>query len=206
MVYIVYKTINTLNDRYYIGVHKQKSDGFDGYLGSGIAIREAVRKYGKENFKRETLFSYDNSKQAYAKEKEIVDTELTENSNSYNICGGGLGPAFLSNETRKRMSETRRGKKFSECHKKNLSESLRKTWHDPKMQEKKNKIGNATSSAHKGVAKSKEQREKMSLASKGKKKKRTKCPHCGLEGSVNQLHRWHFDNCRHKTADKISDV
>lgn len=27
-------------------------------------------------------------------------------------------------------------------------------------------------------------------------KPRTVCPHCGLEGAVNQLKRWHFENCK----------
>jgi hypothetical protein len=29
-------------------------------------------------------------------------------------------------------------------------------------------------------------------------RKRGKCPHCGLEGFLFNLRRWHFDNCPHK--------
>lgn len=29
-------------------------------------------------------------------------------------------------------------------------------------------------------------------------RRRTQCPHCGVEGNVGNHHRWHFDNCSHK--------
>ena len=50
MFYIVYKTINLVNNKFYIGKHNQKIDPyqFDGYYGSGSQIINAVKKYGKE--------------------------------------------------------------------------------------------------------------------------------------------------------------
>jgi hypothetical protein len=62
MFYIVYKTINLVNNKFYIGKHTQNLDPyqFDGYYGSGSQIINAVKKYGKENFIRETLFVFDN--------------------------------------------------------------------------------------------------------------------------------------------------
>lgn len=32
----------------------------------------------------------------------------------------------------------------------------------------------------------------------GVKKPTTKCPHCGKEGAVSNMVRWHFDNCKKK--------
>jgi hypothetical protein len=43
-----------------------------------------------------------------------------------------------------------------------------------------------------------EQLEKMRLAKLGKKRPTTTCPHCGKQGSVANLTRYHFDNCKHK--------
>jgi len=52
--FILYKTTNLLNGKTYVGIHKT-NDLEDGYLGSGIALLVAIRKYGKFNFKREIL-------------------------------------------------------------------------------------------------------------------------------------------------------
>ena len=41
MKYIVYQTINVINNKIYIGVHKTKNpDIFDGYVGCGCSIYE----------------------------------------------------------------------------------------------------------------------------------------------------------------------
>jgi hypothetical protein len=91
MIYIVYKTKNLINNKIYIGVHKQKSTKLDGYLGSGKWFRRSVKYYGEHNFKRETLFSYSNSKDAYNKESVIVTKEFINSKFTYNIKLGGKG-------------------------------------------------------------------------------------------------------------------
>ena len=60
MYYTVYKITNLLNDKYYIGAHKTE-DLDDSYFGSGTAIKQAIDKHGKENFRKDILFIYDNS-------------------------------------------------------------------------------------------------------------------------------------------------
>lgn len=95
MKYIVYKTTNKLNGKVYVGVHRTNPDIFDGYLGCGAVMSKsntikskgrpdkgigaAIKKYGPENFIRETLFEYPDTEegcaQAYAKEAEIVNIE-----------------------------------------------------------------------------------------------------------------------------------
>jgi hypothetical protein len=42
--YIVYKTINLINNKIYIGVHKQSGLDFDGYLGSGNTFNITLLK------------------------------------------------------------------------------------------------------------------------------------------------------------------
>jgi hypothetical protein len=50
----IYITTNLINNKKYIGQHKSKS--FDlNYLGSGKLIVEAIKKYGKDNFKTEVI-------------------------------------------------------------------------------------------------------------------------------------------------------
>ena len=52
-IYYVYKVTNLRNNRIYVGVHYGYPD--DAYLGSGTVICEAIKKYGRENFKKEVL-------------------------------------------------------------------------------------------------------------------------------------------------------
>lgn len=91
--HIVYKITNLLNNKFYIGVHKQYPgygpEDFDGYLGSGPVIKDAVNKYGKENFLRETLYSYLDRQKAEEKEKELITEDLKKSKDCYNINDGG---------------------------------------------------------------------------------------------------------------------
>lgn len=51
MIFYIYKVTNIINGKYYIGQHRTKKLN-DGYLGSGTNIIRAIKKYGKENFKK----------------------------------------------------------------------------------------------------------------------------------------------------------
>jgi hypothetical protein len=92
MFYIVYKTINLVNNKFYIGKHRQNIDPhqFDGYYGSGSQIINAVKKYGKDNFIRETLFVFENETECLLKEEETVAPHLGK-SYCYNMRSGGIG-------------------------------------------------------------------------------------------------------------------
>jgi len=48
----IYKTTNSINGMIYIGKTKFNNKN---YLGSGIKITNAIKKYGKENFTREII-------------------------------------------------------------------------------------------------------------------------------------------------------
>lgn len=89
-MYIVYKTTCLINQKFYIGVHKTECLN-DGYLGSGKLLKLAIEKYGVENFKKEILFIYENSEEAFQKEYEIISESLLESKNCYNLKRGGNG-------------------------------------------------------------------------------------------------------------------
>lgn len=88
--YIIYKTINKINNKYYIGFHKINPDN-DNYLGSGVLLKKAIIKYGKENFVTEILYTYDNKKDALIKEFELVNENVINDEFSYNLKIGGEG-------------------------------------------------------------------------------------------------------------------
>lgn len=97
-MYILYKTINKITNKFYIGVHKQKEGygpfDFDGYLGSGKVLLQSIEKHGRDNFERVTLYYSDDKEYIYQKERELVDPELKE---SYNINEGGHGGFYYIN-------------------------------------------------------------------------------------------------------------
>lgn len=101
--YIVYLTINLCNGKFYIGVHRTNPEVFDGYIGNSVyrqnqatkdyAFHRAVRKYGYENFKRNTLAIFPDTEQgreeAFALEKILVNENTLKNKNCYNTALGG---------------------------------------------------------------------------------------------------------------------
>lgn len=132
MFYTIYKITNKINNKFYIGMHQTENLN-DGYMGSGTRVRTAIKKYGIQNFHKEILFVFDNENDMRNKEKElVVISEM-----SYNLCDGGKGGwgyvnrtgkssrsgAVLSDDTKEKISNSKRGKKLSEEHKKKLSEN-----------------------------------------------------------------------------------
>ena len=106
MPYIVYEATNLVNGKKYRGAHKQDGDEFDGYLGSGKALKRAIAKYGPENFERRTMFSFDDEAACLLKESEVVDEEWCKRKDTYNMKVGGLGGfPWVDPEFRKRKSE-----------------------------------------------------------------------------------------------------
>lgn len=92
MSFIVYKTTNLSNNKIYIGIHKNKSIDpyhFDGYLGSGIFLLHAIKKYGKRNFIRETIFVGKDWDDVVEVENLLVDSEFKNRKDTYNITEGG---------------------------------------------------------------------------------------------------------------------
>ena len=51
----IYKTTNLINNKTYIGQHKAKQFEPNKYIGSGLTMLKAIKKYGKNNFKCEFL-------------------------------------------------------------------------------------------------------------------------------------------------------
>jgi group I intron endonuclease len=194
MYFIVYKTTNIKNNKFYIGTHKQsKCDpyDFDGYLGSGSTLKKAISKYGKDNFVRDTLFVFSSLDEAFNKEMSLL-SHLLGRDDCYNIDKGGIGnvqdnlnrksPEYLK-EMRKRVA-TSMGKS-------NLGRQ-----HSPEVNAKKAQPNNK----HKlGKKESEETKQRKRLAKLGKPSNavgnhqpRCSCFLCAHETTASSLGR-HYD-------------
>lgn len=93
MNHFIYKTTNLINNKIYVGVHSSKTLT-DSYLGSGKILNKAIKKYGKENFKREILFVCDTKEEAYDIEEIMVCENFIKRFDVYNSKVGGKGAAL----------------------------------------------------------------------------------------------------------------
>lgn len=115
MPYIVYQTTNTLDGRVYIGVHKQDDPWVDdGYRGSNIHLRRAIKKYGIECFKREVLV-IGSKHYAYNVERVLVDEAFSSRTDTYNLMVGGEGGGGWH----------KKGTPLSEAHKRKIGDAVK---------------------------------------------------------------------------------
>jgi len=152
-LHYIYKTTCLITKKYYIGMHSAYTLD-DGYLGSGKILRKSIRKYGKENHVREIIEFCKTREDLPIRESEIVNKALLADPLCINLILGGTsnigGPRTsgwkmppmtdehranltaarrnrkpASEETRKKMSDSHKGKVRTEEHKKNNREALK---------------------------------------------------------------------------------
>ena len=196
----------------------------DNYMGSGNWVKQC--KKNKVILYKEILSYHNTEQELIEAEQTLLNEFFkTENcmnftNNSAGFSIGDTNPS-KSEKERKRRSEfnwmkTPEGSKFlSERNKtyfkdpknrEKQSKTISNLWHDPEY--RKNYEGDnhyLHKPEHKHlIEKMKtnnpmfkpEIREKLSLIHKGKIQNTITCPHCLKIGSVSNMKRWHFDNCR----------
>lgn len=144
----IYKTTNLINKKIYIGL-STKDENIE-YFGSGLILLRAIKKYGKENFKREIIEFCDSIE--FLKKREIFwikKLKSAEQNIGYNISKGGIG-GYLGVEASKKISIATslrmKGNVPWNAGKKALnkgvlmSEEQKKKLRKPKSEEHKNKL------------------------------------------------------------------
>lgn len=86
----LYKIINRVNEHYYIGVHSTNNLN-DNYSGSGLVLKNAIKKYGIEQFTKIILKFFNTSKEKFDEEAKIITERFLNDPNCYNINYGGYG-------------------------------------------------------------------------------------------------------------------
>jgi len=96
----IYETTNLVNGKKYIGKHQATEFEGNKYLGSGMVLKSAINKYGKENFEVEMLESCNSVRKINNREKYWIEERDAVNSDSYyNIANGGQGKPTNDSET-----------------------------------------------------------------------------------------------------------
>ena len=167
----IYMTTNLINGKKYIGEHRSEQiDPY--YYGSGTILKEAMRKYGKHNFKCDILEWCETESELHSREIYWISYyNAVESDDFYNLDVGGAGTHLVSAEASSRMSSAKKGctpwnkgKTMSNEFCKKVSESLmgRKSWakgltkeDDPRVAKFSHKLSDETKKLlgdlHRGV-------------------------------------------------------
>lgn len=191
------------------------------YLGSGEYWTKHIKQHGTDQVKTIEVWGFDDQETCtnfaikFSNENNIVNSTdnfgkkiwanlIIENG----LDGGSKGQKQHpnSNQTGKKRSEESKqkmrlakiGKKQTQEHiQKRVNKNKGKKWTDEQKsnykkirvygpEERKKRRINGIGRKH-----SKETIEKMK-----KPKETTTCPHCHINGSIANMKRWHFDNCK----------
>jgi len=175
MHHYVYIITNQLNGKQYVGDHSTNNLE-DGYLGSGVLLLRAKKKYGKENFSREILEHFNTKQEAFDAQAKYINKFNTLKPNGYNLDplgGHGTWGGYLSEESRKKISKSLsksiKGRKLSEEHKKKLSEAKKGKKLSEEHRKKLSEAAKKRPSNRKGQHHSEKTKQKLSKLNKGRK-------------------------------------
>jgi hypothetical protein len=132
-MYYIYQITNKVNGKTYIGQHKSKTLD-DYYMGSGKAILQSFKKYGRNNFSKSILAVTETKENINVLEKYFIKLFRESGKAEYNIANGGDGGNGDSNkgkirsiETKEKLRKLNLGKHLSEETKKKISEGVLKS-------------------------------------------------------------------------------
>lgn len=124
---VVYKTTNLVNGKVYIGKDAKNDPN---YLGSGILLKQAIKKYGKSNFEKNIL---EYCTQDNINEREKYWIEFTKAKEiGYNLADGGTGGnlgEYVNSKRAKSLTGKTQPKEVSEKKSRSLQGRV-VTWGD----------------------------------------------------------------------------
>ena len=160
---VIYQTTNLINGKKYIGKDTKNSKT---YLGSGTFLKKAIKKYGRENFKKEILEYCLNEDELKQKEEYwLLFYDAANNSEYYNCINISHGcPKGLHKGRKNTWSKGIKG------HIGPVWDKEQKEIHSLKLKGREIKWGDKISQSKKGKSISKEHKDKISQKLKNRKR------------------------------------
>ena len=181
--YYIYLITNNINGKTYVGQRKchriTQTPWDDGYMGSGVYLRNSQKKHGIEHFSKEILAICHTQKIVDILEIHFIKYYRELGKAEYNIANGGLynsGGHPMSEETKRRIGESQKGKIISAEARQKISEHNKSSTPEVKEKLRKANLGKhlseetkrKLSKVFKGRPISQEQKEKLRKAKLGK--------------------------------------
>lgn len=107
----IYLTTNRVNSKKYIGkAITNRKNNHENYLGSGILLKKAIKKYGKENFRKDIICLCFNKAELEKQEEYFIDLYNAVNRDDfYNLKKTSIGgDTFTTNPKRELIREKHR--------------------------------------------------------------------------------------------------
>ena len=118
----IYQITNQINGKKYIGSSKKDPKDNWTYYGSGKLIKQAIEKYGKENFTKEILVESKNNIKVLEKQY-LEKVNAQQNPQYYNMTNDAVGSSFHNIEGKKSKSKKLTGRKLSKETRKKISKN-----------------------------------------------------------------------------------
>jgi group I intron endonuclease len=116
----VYMITNKINGKKYIG-SSRKNQIDENYYGSGKAIKDALKKYGRNNFTRDILWQGEGNARD-VETKWLEHFNASSNPQFYNMTNDARGNNLHQDSTKQTVSQKLTGRKFP----KNICEKISK--------------------------------------------------------------------------------
>lgn len=136
-IFYIYEIKNLIDGKTYIGKHISRSLP-DNYFGSGIYLRNAIQKYGRENFQKTIICFAENKKDLSEKEVYYIAKEKSKGKAEYNLTKGGEGGDTLSlrdQKSNKERSEKLKMYWATKGHIQQRNLKLKETWQNKTKEE-----------------------------------------------------------------------
>ena len=137
--FIIYKITNLINGKIYIGktIQRLSKRMAQHRRTKTTPLARAIKKYTWEKFKVDVVEECNDFKELNEREKFWIAHYNCKVPEGYNLADGGEGPTGYAKplETRKKISESRKGFKHTDETKRKMSEARKKYFENPEARE-----------------------------------------------------------------------